>query len=280
MKINFIKTIYPLVYVVFSVLFQCCDDTPEPYSRKAVIEGYLRSGEYPSVIFSSSIVPSISGNLADAVVNWGKVTVSDGDTTVILTGKVDDSIVPPFIYYSSDMEGIPGKTYTITAEFKDLHAYSEMTLPEPIGIDSITISPYGPDSLRSATVHFTSPRDTPAFFYLSMCKDERNARMYPCMMGSMKTDLPATHYSIPLLRPKIKIDSTKYISQLLVGEEWIVSLNRIERPIFDFWKAYDDMLMFSQSPFITTSESLPTNIKGGFGVWSVEGSSKMKLKVK
>lgn len=266
---------------IAAIMIQGCEEDTAVNSRKAVIEGYIRNVEHPCVIFSSSVVPNISGNVADAVVNWGKVTISDGDTTIILTGRVDDTYTPPYIYYTFDMTGTPGKIYSISAEFKDLQAQSTMRMPYPVNIDSITLTPIDNiDTLRSATLHFTSPEETPSYFYISMKKTGRGNRMLPCMMGTIKTDLSGAHYSIPVLHPRIKTDSTKYISQLIVGEEWTVSLNRIESPVYDFWKAYDDMVMFSTSPFISTTESLPTNINGGFGIWSVEGSSQKTLSVK
>ena len=224
-------------------------------------------------------MPSISGNVADAVINWGKVTISDEDTIMVLTGRVDDSYIPPYVYYSFDMVGIPGKTYSVSAEFKDLKAHASMKMPYPVAIDSITLSTTDIDTLRAATLHFTSPEETPSYFYISMKKNDNGQRMLPCMMGTIKTDLPGAHYSIPVLHPRVKTDSTQYISQLIVGEEWTVSLNRIESPVYNFWKSYDDMVMFSTSPFISTTESLPTNIIGGFGIWSVEGSFQTKLKV-
>lgn len=264
---------------VTATMIQGCEEETSITSRKAVIEGYICTDETPRVIFSSSVVPNTSGNVADAVVNWGKVTISDGDTTIIMTGRSDDTYTPPFVYYTFDMTGTPGKTYSILAEFKDLKAHSAVKMPYPVEIDSITLTPTDIDTLRSATLHFTSPAETPSYFYISMKKTGRGSRMLPCMMGTIKTDLPNAHYSLPLLPPRVKIDSTRYISQLIVGEKWTVSLNRTESRVFNFWKAYDDMVMFSSSPFISTTESLPTNITGGFGIWSVEGSSKRNLTV-
>ncbi|MDE6697755.1 MAG: DUF4249 domain-containing protein [Muribaculaceae bacterium] len=279
MKHSIFNILSTIITVGISFSIQGCDDYTIDSPRKAVIEGYFCSGDHPYVIFSSSVVPSISGNVADAVINWGKVTISDEDTTIVLTGRVDDSYIPPYVYYSFDMVGIPGKTYSVSAEFKDLKAHASMKMPYPVAIDSITLSTTDIDTLRAATLHLTSPEETPSYFYISMKKNDNGQRMLPCMMGTIKTDLPGAHYSIPVLHPRVKMDSTQYISQLIVGEEWTVSLNRIESPVYNFWKSYDDMVMFSTSPFISTTESLPTNIIGGFGIWSVEGSFQTKLKV-
>lgn len=280
MKKSLLTVISTIIFPLITVMLQCCGEEPTPAARKAVIEGYFRSGEYPAVMFSSSVVPGIRGNITDALINWGKVTITDGDTAVVLTGQVDHTYTPPYVYYTFDMTGIPGRTYTISAEFKDLKAFASVRMLQPVKIDSITTTPTVNDTLRSATLHFTSPVEGPAFFYLSMKKNERNTRMLPCMMGTIKTDFPGTHYSIPLLRPRIKSDPREYVSQLIVGEEWVISLNRVERPVYDFWKAYDEMVMFSTSPFISTSASLPSNINGGYGIWSVEGSYQMRLSVK
>lgn len=264
---------------MLSLIAMGCNEMPEQEPQKAVIEGIFCSGGYPSVYFTSSVSPGIDGKLSDAVINWGKVTISDGEREVVLSGRVDNTGLPPFRYYTFDMVGEPGKTYKITADFKNLHAVSQVRMPCPTPIDSITIKKTDNDSTRAATLHFTSPADTPAYYYLSMRLQERNSRSAPCMLGSICTDVPNNHYSIPVLKPIVKIDGEKYEAQLEIGEEWEVSLNRVEKEVYEFWKAYDNMVLFSNSPFISSNESLPTNISGGFGVWSPQGTSTMQIKV-
>lgn len=46
-------------------------------------------------------------NIADNLVRWGKVTVSDGDTAIVLTGGYDKRHFPPFLYKTYDMVGAP-----------------------------------------------------------------------------------------------------------------------------------------------------------------------------
>ncbi|MDE6027887.1 MAG: DUF4249 domain-containing protein [Muribaculaceae bacterium] len=245
----------------------------------AVIEGTLSDGAHPTVLFSSSIVPDKDGNLRDALVNWGKVTISDGEREVIMTGYPDERYLPPFRYQTLDMTGEPGKTYTITASFMNLYATAACRLPFPTRIDSVVIKRTDIDTLCSATLYFTSPDDTPAYYYLTMRSGAEIGREAPCMMGTVKTDEPGRVYSMAVLRPRLKIDGLTHQSQLIVGEEWIVSLNRVEREVYEFWRAYDNMILFSSSPFLNSSESLPTNIEGGYGVWSPQGSSRVSFMV-
>ncbi len=267
-----------------------CEEKVTYPPRKAVIEATFSSGGYPNVLFSSSVVPGVEGNLSEAVVNWGKVTVSDGEREVVLTGKVDNSYLPPFRYTTIDMQGEPGKTYKIIADYGELHAESSVRMPYPVPIDSITFSRTENDSLRAATLHFTSPSETPSFFYISLEENKRGSHPSPCLMGTIRTDTPCEHYSLPILNPKLKInyskdelnlnDNHKYIPHMSIGEEWVVRLNRVEESVYDFWKAYDNMILFSTSPFVSANESLPTNISNGYGVWSPQGTTSLLIKVK
>lgn len=284
-SLKYLFWLYPLI----AFLCIACEEAPAYPAEKAVIEATFSSGGYPNVLFSASVVPGKEGKLSDAVVNWGKVTLSDGEREVILTGKADNSYLPPFRYTSIDMCGEPGKIYKITADFGNLHAESTVRMPVPVAIDSVTFTPTEIDTLRAATLHFTSPLESPSFFYLTLEPIQRGSHPSPCLMGTISTDLPGKHYSVAVLKPKLKIiypkdgnqnrDKEKYIPHLAVGEEWIVRLNRVEESVYNFWRAYDNMILFSTSPFISTNESLPTNIIDGYGVWSPQGTSSLMLKV-
>ena len=264
-----------------AIMYSSCSDTDNEMvaPRVAVIEGSINSGEYPSVLFSASVSPGINGSLKESVVNWGKVTISDGEREVVMTGRVDNAYMPPFRYYTTKIVGEPGKTYTITADFADLHAKASMRMPYPTPIDSVSLIQVS-DSLFAATLHFTSPADTPAYYYLSMAEENSRSSHKPSMMGSICADMAGIHYSIPILRPKNKISNGKYIAQLKLGETWNIRLNRVEKEVYDFWTAYDNMLLFSSSPFISSNESLPTNILGGYGIWSPQGSSNISITVR
>lgn len=269
-----------LIYLLLlAVGLTSCEEAPPLPSPKAVIEGTFSSDGYPTVLFSSSVTPGVDGSLQDALINWGKVTISDGEREVILSGRVDDTYLPPFRYYTFDMKGEPGKTYTVKADYMDLHAESTMRMPYPTAIDSLTFAPTDEPGLLAATLHFTSPDDTPAYYYLTLQEDEKGGRPAPCMLGTLAALEPRRACAIPVMRPKVKIDSVDYIAHLPVGEKMTVYLNRVEKPVYDFWKAYDNMLMFGASPFISANESLPTNVTGGFGVWSPQGAAGLSFTV-
>lgn len=269
----------PALAIIPLLFLMSCDEDVSYDAPQAVIEGYISQGGYPTVLFSSTIVPGKGGELKDALINWGKVTISDGEREVVLTGSPDKNYLPPFRYHTLDMVGECGKTYTIHAKFNELEAWASCSIPYPTEIDEITLSRTDIDTLWSSTLTFTSPSDVPSFYYVSMRKLERNTHHSPAMISTLRADLPNHKYSIPLLRPRIKTDSTDYISQFISGEEWEISLNRVEEQVYTFWKAYNNMILFGNSPFLSSSESLPSNIMGGYGVWSPQASSTSKIKI-
>lgn len=272
---RFIQSLYRCIFVVIALIIcQACEnDEPSTPEVLPVIEGSFDSDGYPIVKFTKSISPEIEGSIKDNVINWGKITIFDGEKNVILTGRVDKKYTPSYIYYTRDMQGVPGKSYHLTAEFDRLYAEAESMMPSPTDIDHIELKPTENDSLKSATLYFVSPEDTPAYYYLTMSNISENGVAYPCLMGTLQADKPGTEYAIPIMCPKIKIDNAKYVPHLKAGVEYKIFLNRVTKEVYDFWKAYDNMVMFSSSPFISSNQSLPGNVVGGYGVWSPQGTS-------
>lgn len=260
------------------LLISSCDGyEPETEEPKAVIEGTFDSGGYPVVLFSSSVSPGVDGSIKDNVINWGKVTISDGNEEVILSGRVDDGYLPPFKYYTRGMTGVPGRKYRITAKYNNLYAESECVMPFPTEIDRIQLTATDNDTLLAATLFFTSPADTPAYYYLTMSDTQTRTPARPCMMGTICADKPGIEYSMAVMRPKSKIEDKKYIPHLEKGGIYNICLNRVTKEVYDFWRAYDNMVMFSSSPFLSADQSLPSNITGGYGVWSPQGTSSMTV---
>lgn len=258
-----------------------CSHEPFEYSEVPVIEGWINSDGFPVVIFTESLIPDESGGpIADHVIRWGKVTISDGEDEVVLTGGPDKAFMPPFRYYSYAMRGEAGKSYRLTADFGKLHASAECTMLPPTPIDEIKISPIeGNDSLRSGELLFYSPEDCPAYYYISIQKAGEKGRPLPAMFGTYKTTQPRTLVTMPLFLPKNKLTDDSYEAQLKVGESYIVSLCRVTGDVYEFWKSYDNAVIFGGG-LMNSSTSLSGNIQGGYGIWSAQGVSSLLIEVK
>lgn len=282
MSLTIKESLSYLVVIIFTSAFiTACDysitDDTEP---KAVIEAWIDNDGYPVVLFTSSASPSSEGSISDHVVNWGKVIISDGDQEVIMTGGPDGTYLPPYRYYTFDIQGIPGRTYHLTANFKNLKAKSSVYLPHPTSIDSVTVSKGEYENLRNTTLHFTTPDDIPAYYYLTMKDSLFSSQQVPCMLGTIKALNPGEKMSIPVYHYRQKIDGSVFVPQFHIGEKHEIRLNRITEDVYEFWTSYGNMINFSSSPFITTNSSLPTNITGGYGIFSARGYSSIKVEIK
>jgi len=276
------KRLLPVLIALLSLLYWSCDDSaPDAPVGRPVIEGWISSGGYPVVMFTSAIVPSQSGGkLSEMVIRWGKVTISDGTDTVILTGGMNKEFFPPYRYYTFNMKGVPGRTYTVVADIDGLHAEARCRMPEPTEIVNIGFSPVeGNDSLRSATLSFTAPPDCPAYYVVEMRDSRRWERTYPAMLGTVEARNPGEEISVPIYKPKLDIDSGVFVPQFIRGERIEVSLCRIEKEVYDFWQRYGNDVLFGGSIFVGTSQSLEGNIDGGLGVWSAKGVSVRYVEV-
>lgn len=282
---NFIRPNYTLVvvFLLASSIFSACDITDEvPLPVQPVVEGWISSDGYPVVQFTQSIVPDEDDtSISDKIVRWGKVSISDGDRTVVLTGGMSYEYMPPYRYYTFDMKGEPGKTYTIVAEDDNLRATAQCTMPEPVEISSIDFKAVeGCDTLRAATLKFVSADDAPSYYYISIRDYTAGRRSLPAMMGTVKSLKPREDMEVALFMPKNNLDTLKYTPQFKTGQKIEVCLNHITEEVYNFWHAYDDAIMFGGSLFTSSTQHLPGNIQGGFGVWSAQGSSSRYIEVK
>lgn len=274
------KKFYAFALIPIMLLGGCSANEPTP-TPLPVIEGWIDSGRHPVVMFTSAIVPDAEGGeLVDKMIRWGKVTISDGENEVIMTGAGSDEFFPPYRYFTADMTGRPGRTYTITAEYGGMRASASCFMYEPPHIDEITFTPDSDsDTLRSATVHFTAPDDVPAYYYLTISDRPSAVRGVPTLLGCKEVTEAGVPVTIPLLNSKQSHKGEQFVAQLSVGQKAIVSLHRVTKEVYEFWRAYDDAVMFSENILLGSNFSLPTNIKGGLGVFSARATDSKFITV-
>ena len=95
-----------LLYYILSLFALCiiaCDDSDLTVDtpQSLVVEGWIENGEFPVVIVTKTFPVSTEyqsmADLSDYLVRWAKITVSDGEKSVVLTGLYDESYYPPYI---------------------------------------------------------------------------------------------------------------------------------------------------------------------------------------
>lgn len=260
-----------------------CDGSTlsEPMEPKAVIEGSIDQNGNVLVLFTATASPGDEASVADKMIAFGKVTVSDGERSEVLTGAPSQKFFPPYRYYSPmGFKAEPGKRYTVTADWHGLHAEATCRMPSPTKIRSIEFEPVeGNDTLRATTLRFISPEDVPAYYYLTIRDAGSGEQPLPAMMSAVEVTDPAVEVAIPVMHARTRMNTERYVPQLISGEQLEIKLCRVERCVYQFWKTYFDMQLFSHLQFIGQSESLPSNITGGYGIWSAQGVDRRVITV-
>lgn len=236
---------------------------------------------------TTSVTPSQHKKpITDSFIRWGKVTVSDGDTAIILTGAPDYDVFPPFVYRTYEMTGCPGKRYTITAEYRNMSVESTATMLSPTPIDSIEFAPIiHSDSLCATFLHFTTAADVPAYYVIQSRSVTRGTAFRPSMLGTFVAESPRTHFRMQVYRAESDIDqlysgvSENLSLNFIEGEQIAVKLCRVSKEIYDFWAAFDNNAIFGENRFVSGYAQLPSNVAGGYGVWSVQASSTIAVTV-
>ena len=118
------------------LMSQSCEEGFIPSDRdELIVEGWIDAGGFPVVIITHSLPVRLKeegikvSQIAKFMETSAKVTVSDGETSVTLTGKLDQGYFPPYIYTTSRLRGEAGKSYTLTVQTKDRFLTANTTIP-------------------------------------------------------------------------------------------------------------------------------------------------------
>lgn len=269
------------IAMMAATVSSCEDETPQTEEPRLVVEGWINNNGYPEVLLTMSAVPDGNDNdIASTIIKWGIVKLDDGEQQIVLTGGPKNEIFPPYHYYSFDMKGIPGRRYTLTAEYRGMQIESSVVMPEPTAITSLRIEPVeGCDTLRSILVTFTAPDDCPAYYHISSCIEGIDSRFYPSMLGAVEALTPGAEMEVPVYRSRSSLTDDTFVPQYPVGHRVAVMLERVSEEVFRFWRAYDNASIVSGSVFVGSPGSLPSNVSGGYGVWSAQGIARETIKV-
>lgn len=121
-----------LILMACATLTACMEEEDAELQTQLVVEGWIEDGGYPVVLLGEThAIDAGMQHIENYIVRWGKVTISDGTDSVVLTGGYDNDFFPPYKYTTFKMTGQAGKTYTLTAEYRGQKATAVTTIPPP-----------------------------------------------------------------------------------------------------------------------------------------------------
>ena len=270
----------PTVMLILAALLASCDDVeqPSPGLPSLVVEGWIEDGGFPVVILTTTLPVSSDytniNNLGDHLLRWAKVTVSDGQDSVVLTGKYDSGYFPPYIYTTGRMRGKAGRCYTLTADYRQWHATATTTIPSPPAVDGYRVErAAGSDTLYRITARLNDNAEEKNYYQIFTKTGSASKQYAASYLGCIDDAVLDGPADIPVYRPHL-MTGGKYTPYFSVNDTVYVKFAQIDRASFRFWNEYIKSQSLANNMFLYTSSNLPSNITGGLGYWCGYGSAE------
>lgn len=279
-----------IFYIVLAFLLAACTAKEEPQPSSLIVEGWIDAGDYPVVLIHRSYVmanfdeKSDVKNMADAMaelmIPFGKVTVSDRDNEVILTGRIDTAYMPPYTYSSLYMPGTVGKRYTVTVQYQDYYATASTTIPPVATLDSLIVRSSDLDNKIDVRAFMSGVTDPDAYYALFI-REFKTKQFQLCPFGVFEgKDAQDGKMEIKVYNP-IPDENNNDVLQIHFHKDlnaqqqksYQVKIARIDYPSYLFWKAYNEQIITRGTLFIPAYKNIPGNVSGGYGIFTGMGSS-------
>lgn len=252
------------------VVVSCRVDDVVSAPSSLVVEGWIEDQGFPIVKVTRSV--SLGGdfvNLSELdhyVEHWAKVTVSDGEQEVILTGKYDKRYYPPFIYTTGFLRGKAGKTYRLTVDAPDgSHAEATTTIPAPAPIDSFRVEEVTVgDSTMCQLYGYTAFRGPCKLFTRELMKETEFGSAY---LGIYDSTALAKDGCMAINRSRDGLSSGHFTPFFREGAQAYVKFVTLTPEGYRFWRGFEDMASLSRNPLFPMTDNLPGNVHGGLGCW-------------
>lgn len=273
-------------YVIYSFLLLVvmgCSDVKLPQSEpQLVIDGWIETGKGPVVMVTVTVpVDQEIGSEEDLksyVVIWGKVTVSDGERDVILTGMKNDDYYPPYIYTTSSIRGEAGKTYSIKVEYGGRTATAVTSVPDavPIGDFKVRKGDEGCGYYITATL-----KDDPRaknYYKVFVRRNGKDSTYVPSFLGLINDEVLSDGADEILINNAIDNMEQSAGTYFSDDDDVFIRFSSIDEAAYHYWSDFDGITM-SRNPLFPVTSRIRSNITGGLGHWSGYGSSYYRVSI-
>ena len=217
--------------------------------------------------------------IEEKIIYLGKVTVSDGETSVVLTGRVDTAYLPPYSYSSVRIMGESGRAYRVEAEFEGKKVSAVTTIPPKAVFDSISVEsmPDKPGFFR-LTGYLTDMKEQSDYFVVFY--RYKGEKQYRNGLHGVASDIAADTSGVLRIPIYKNMAGTSLVDKdslstrfFRLGDTLEIKLAAIDGVSYRFWESFASLTITSTIPFLPVSENIYTNVSGGRGYWCGYGSS-------
>ena len=273
--------IFLTIFIVTHLLGSCTENRFIEAEPQMVVEGWIDAGGYP-IVMLSQIIPASEKeitveSLKEHIITWGKVTISDGENEVVLTGKRSDDYFPPYIYTTNKIRGEEGKRYYLTAEYKNFYAFAETTVPAKAEIDKIITSHKDGTYCINAVINDNPEEKNYYKFFIKVAgRDSSYLSSNFALIDDKNFAFPC---NVPIEIGYSSIyDKENKAYSISESDNLQIKVAQIDSITYNIWDDYKNIIELGLNPFFRYSNSIRSNIKGGIGYWVGYGSSEYLCK--
>ena len=277
------------ILIAFALLLTAaCTPSWQPEGEeRLVVEGWIDAGGFPIVMVTTSVPTSTEYQSIDDqknhLVRHAKVTFSDGATSVILTGMDNKRYFPPFIYTTSDLRGVAGKTYTLKVEYKGMTATASTTIPASVPLDSLWCVPSADDKGKyNIKARFSDPEASEDYYRLFVKVAGKDSSYVASYMGCMSDSDLLRPAEINVMRGLSVDNESSWAwnpASFEKGDEVMVKFCTMDRVSYEFWNSYERVVSLSILPMFQATYNPAYNLTGGIGYWCGYGAGKYAIRV-
>lgn len=269
-----------LVYISFLIFsLSGCSDVVLPSDRpQIVVEGWIEDGGFPVVIVTQSVPVSTEYQsmdiLADYLIKWAKVSISDGEREVVLTGGPNEDYFPPYIYTTARMRGEAGKTYSLKVEYSGRTETAVTTVPQAVPLEYVKVVER--DNGYGIVAGFKDNPSTKDYYRFFSKLEGVDSTYVPSFLGLMDDTVlgeGVTEVSVNLAFvtnfANVEHSPMSYLEDDVVR----IRFCTMDETSFNYWSDFDDVSSLSANPFFPVNKKIRSNISSGMGYWAGYGSS-------
>lgn len=272
------------MFIFTATVAVSCTPQAVPNEPEIVLEGWIDEGGHPIVMLHKSInftedFNTMEDLIEEKIIYLGKVTVSDGETSVVLTGRVDTAYLPPYSYSSVRIMGESGRAYRVEAEFEGKKVSAVTTIPPKALFDSISVEsmPDKPGFFR-LTGYLTDMKEQSDYFVVFY--RYKGEKQYRNGLHGVASDIAADTSGVLRIPIYKNMAGTSLVDKdslstrfFRLGDTLEIKLAAIDGVSYRFWESFASLTITSTIPFLPVSENIYTNVSGGRGYWCGYGSS-------
>ena len=264
----------PIIIACLMAALTGCSRQEQPVVTHLTVQGWIENGGHPLVMVAETIPMDGEARISQAammehIAKWAKVSVSDGENTVYLTGNADTDYFPPYVFTTARMTGEVGKTYTLEVEYKDFKARAVTTIPEPVPVERISAMQMA-DSLFTLQVGFIDPPQKGQYYKVFTRTTGIDTHYHPSAMAQFSDEVLDGYSEFRLFSVQRLLDLIDRPNYKLGEEVWI-KMCTTDAATYNYWNNFELMLATNANATIWLDPDMQSNMEGALGYWAGYG---------